>query len=251
MKAAITEEQFHDLLGGCPRSEDDPEMRRLRKKAEGALKKVIQQVKSKYTLSLPVELLICEDEEDSTQVSIVIESFKDDPENDDKAGIDFFVIDCTFEWISLSTPKQIQAVFAHELGHAVLGHLEEETNRYFTPMWTFIMVVCHGAFLSTLILHFISQHSFGYTSQVITAFVAIVSLGRLWFCLPSLARSRQAELEADWFAAQLNYSKPLMEDIGRGVNWLSEFKHSLFVFVSTHPTFNQRCKNLNLEAKLK
>lgn len=251
MHPAITEAQFHDLLGGCPRSEDDPEMRRLRKKAEGALKRVIKQVKSKYTLSLPVELLICEDEEDPTQVGIVIESFKDDPENDNEAGVDFFVIDCTFEWISLSTPKQIQAVFAHELGHAVLGHLDEETNQYFTPMWTLIMLVCHGAFLSTLIFHLISPASFGHTSQAITALVAIVSLGRLWFCFPSLARSRQAELEADRFAAQLNYSKPLMEDIGRSVNRISEFKHSLFIFISTHPTFNQRCKNLNLEAKLK
>lgn len=235
---------FDDEL---PREEDNAEQKKNRHKAHLLLSEVLRKVQKKYPLQAPFRLCIEDREADEwTEVSIedIDVAWKEDCEDGSSLSCiqKIYVIRCTFEWLQEAKPREIQAIFAHEIGHAVLGHLSHEIEYYFEESWLPVIIGMQCLILIGILMQWTMLY------QTFASIFCAIWLIRLGPYLKNTALSRSDEYEADAFAAEFCKAKFIIQDLKRdiGCSWWYHLKEGVSFWWSTHPSLKQRAKRLNV-----
>lgn len=225
---------------------------RARERAETILAHLIDDVKKEECIDLPVVLSLYDFKDGTVQIGCERRRFI---RNEHTRWV--YVIDTSVNWINGSSDGEIRATFAHEIGHAVLGHCEkeeaedlfhQEREKSRTEVWLNATVATLSGTLAFFMAAPPALSRIAWICLILHLCALMVQLIPL-LCkeMPALKKSRADEYAADAFMARFANPKDLMSDLGKGRN--SAYWHMMELALlpsSTHPPLRHRARALGV-----
>lgn len=223
-----------------------------RARAARILAALIEDVKKEEVIDLPVILSLYDFKDGTVQIGCERRRLI---KNEHTRWV--YVIDTSAGWINGSSDDEIRATFAHEIGHAVLGHCEKEEDedlfrKECAKIITDVMFTATTATLSgTLAFFLIAPPALSRVAWICLVVHLCALMAQLIpvLCkeMPALKKSRKDEYAADAFMARFANPKDLISDLGKGRN--SFYWHMMeFILLptSTHPPLRHRAHALGV-----
>lgn len=153
-------------------------------------------------------------------------------------------------WMEERSDEQIAPVLAHELGHAVLGHVAHEGFPLIEGAWMLVLFLylMLASAMSMAVMTWILEDHIGVTLLFAgIAAACVVLVRRLYIRIQPQQRILHAfEFEADAFAASLLPAPALLHSFSRLMTTRQRLLSGLLQPFSTHPSLAMRYRALGL-----
>lgn len=250
--------RYRPLKGELVAEQDSSAMRASRERAERLLREMVEKISKEETIEHPVVLALFDYDDDQVEIGCWRRRYT----KNDHTRLTY-VLSTSTTWIDAATDGQMRAVFAHELGHVVLGDCEEIED------WA---IEAYGAYLEHLETLY-RRMWFGFTALAVLSLVLpfmkaptqvqmgvdvlmsiqLVAVLGLWGwkmkrLLPESFEERINEYEADAFCVRFADPVDMVSDLERSTPTRWAHIQEWFSWpVSSHPPLRARARAMGVD----